>query len=124
MEFIIDDFILKDIEDKHKVVNDIIDNAGYEYFNPNTISRAMAVYRGDELWGYFLTCCFLGVRSFHGFKFKHGNMTTQFSMARKYLDMEDLKYSTYRTKQAGIVLKVLGFKDIYQINNVTVAKRE
>lgn len=120
----IDGCLLKDVDDKKLVVSDIIINAGYEYFEPSTISRAMAAYKDNELWGYFLTCSFLGIRSFHGFKFKQGEMITQLKMARTYIDMEELKYSTYRTPKAGAVLKVLGFKDLYKIKNVTVAKRE
>jgi len=124
MEYIIDGCSLKDVNDTEKVVMDIVKLSGHELFDLRTITRAMGAYKDQELWGYFLTCSFLGVKSFHGFKFKKGEMLTQMKMARKYIEVEELQYSGYRTKQAGAVLKVLGFKDVFHINGITVAKRE
>lgn len=124
MELVIDGCSLKDVEDKNKVVFDIVTQTGYELFDPRTIDRAMAASKDNELWGYFLTCSYMGMKSFHGFKFKHGEMTTQLKMARKYIEIENLKYSSYRTRRSGAVLKILGFKDVFHINGITVAKRE
>lgn len=124
MEIVIDGCLLKDVDNNKLVVSDIITHVGHEYFDPNLIERAMGAYDEERnICGYFLTCSFLGVRSFHGFKFIRGRLPVQLAMARKYIDMEDLKYSSYRNKEAKIFLRALGFKDIYQINNITVAKR-
>lgn len=125
MRFDFDGCFIQDVENNEQVVNDIIHHVGHEYFDPKKISRAMGAYNEEgALCGYFLTCTFLGVRSFHGFKFIKGKLSTQFKMARKYIDIEELKYSGYRNKEADVMLRALGFTKIYSINGISVAKKE
>lgn len=88
------------------------------------IVRAVSIWHDDLLCGYFLTCEYGGIRSFHGFKFVKGGLEFQIPMARKYIAEEKLEYSAYITKQTGAVLRVLGFKDIGSRNGVFVARKE
>ncbi len=129
MKLVFGDYVMVDVENKRAVVNDIVISGYSDGFSHEHIDRAMAVHRSDCVGfvdipvGYFLTCDFLGIRSFHGFKFVKGDLMIQFQMARKYIDMENLKFSSYRNKGSGAVLKRLGFKDVATINGVTVAQR-
>lgn len=123
MELLIDGYILQDIEDKQDVVNTILDHISYEYIEPSSISRAMEVLKDGKTCGYFLTCCLYGIKSFHGFKFVKWQIRTQMKMARWYIDIENLKYSCYKTPEAAAILHRLGFKDIRKVNDITVTQR-
>lgn len=124
MEFEIDGCLLKDVEDKDKVIKDILFHTFQESLDVQNIKRAMGAYDQDQkLCGYFLTCEYLGYRSFHGFKFSKGQLDIQFKMTRKYLELEKLEYSGYRNKETKVFLRALGFKEIFHINGITIAKR-
>lgn len=125
MQYEIDGCLLKDVEDKEQVVKDILFHTFHESIAAQNITRAMGAYDQDnKLCGYFLTCDYLGIKSFHGFKFSKGQLNIQFKMASKYLEIEKLKYSGYKNKETKVFLRALGFKEILHINGITIAKRQ
>jgi hypothetical protein len=87
------------------------------------VKRVVSIWDDDLLCGYFLTCEYAGVRSFHGFKFSKGKLDIQLPLCRKYLEEERLEYSAYKTRKTKAILKILGFKDFFKQNNITVVRR-
>lgn len=89
-----------------------------EYFE-----RCVAVYEDKVLHGFFITCTHVGIRSFHGYKFTKDRISEQMELAKKYIAMEKLEFSSYTNKKAGAALRLLGFKDLCVLDGVHIARK-
>lgn len=112
-------------KDKIRIVEERDFNKVSKRCNNNGVGivRAVSIWHEEILCGYFLTCEYEGVRSFHGFKFVKGGLEIQIPLVRKYIEEEKLEFSVYKTKETRAVLRILGFKDIGSKGEYTVTRK-
>jgi len=96
---------------------------GEEWFDPNTIDKAVSINDEKYLLGFLLTIQYKGIKSFHGFNFTKNREWEAIAIAREYIKKENLIYSAGNKEGTKRILERLGFKRILESNNEFVMEK-
>lgn len=107
-------------ENNFELVRNEIIKRGNEYFEYQGIIKAVSIWRGVILSGFFLTMEYDGIKSFHGFNFTKGNQWDAVRLSRQYVEQEGIKYSGAVSRGTEILLRRIGFKKIGEDNGTIV----